>query len=103
MAPMSSNCAASEALLYEEAHGELSSVTSVTMPVLLLTSQALVALSGGGTQLAASIPLAGYCPSPMTTLASMSDPGLLMPQRKPMKLSQALRSLVALLPLQVPD
>ena len=51
--------AASEATLYGETHGELPSVTAVHMPVLLLTSQALLVLSGGGTWVATSISLAG--------------------------------------------
>lgn len=54
--------AASEAVLHEETRGELSSVTAVHMPVLVLTSQALLVLSHGGTQLASLVPLAGVAP-----------------------------------------
>ena len=57
------HCLASEALLHGETNGELSAVTAVHMPVLLLTSKALLVLSHGGTQLAASIPYAGIAPA----------------------------------------
>ena len=56
------HCAASEAIVHEETHGELSSGAAVHLPVLVLTSQALLVLSHGGTQLATSIPLAGVAP-----------------------------------------
>jgi len=53
------HCTASGAIMYEETHGEVSGATAIHMPVLVLTSQRLLALSEGGPQLAASIPLAG--------------------------------------------
>lgn len=53
------HCTASGAIMYEETRGEVSGATAIHMPVLVLTNQELLALSEGGLQLAASIPLAG--------------------------------------------
>lgn len=53
------HCTASGAIMYEETRGEVSGATAIHMPVLVLTSEGLLALSEGGLQLAASIPLAG--------------------------------------------
>lgn len=55
------HCMAAGAVVYEETQGELSGATAVRMPVLLLTRDALLALSDGGAQLAAALPLAGAC------------------------------------------
>ena len=57
------HCMAAGAIVYEETRGELSGATAVRLPVLLLTKDALVALSDGGAQLTAALPLAGFCPS----------------------------------------
>lgn len=53
------HCAAAEAVICEEAGGQVSGATALHRPVLLLTSQQLVALSSGGTRLAAALPLRG--------------------------------------------
>ena len=59
------HCAAAEAVIYEEAGGEVSGATALHRPVLLLTSQELVALSGGGTRPAAALPLRGADSGPI--------------------------------------
>lgn len=61
------HCMATEAVLYEERNGEVAGATAVHMPVLLLTGQALLALSSGGTQLAADLPLTGAVLSSIAT------------------------------------
>ncbi len=57
------HCAAAGAIVYEETRGELCGATAVRMPVLLLMQHALLALSNGGAELAAALPLAGACHS----------------------------------------
>ena len=50
---------ASEAIVHGAMDREPPDDAAIHMPVLLLTSQALLALSDGGTRLALRIPLAG--------------------------------------------
>ena len=59
------HCAASEAVLQEETPGQEPGVTTIHMPVLLLTSQALLVMSDGWTRVATSIPLPGAAPAPV--------------------------------------
>lgn len=94
------HCPASEALLHGETHGELSSVTAVHMPVLLLMSEALLVLSHGGTQPATLIPLAGMFQSYTVATLSYQLP-CLCKQRMQMLPSLGLHQ--ASLPLQVPS
>ena len=91
------HCAASEALLHGGLIGELSSVSAVHMPVLLLTSQALLVLSNGGTQLAASIPFAGIatalhqCHSVVSTRLTMHAGACRCPQAWSLELLSCLQ------------
>lgn len=53
------HCAAAEAVVYENAGGQVSGATALHRPVLLLTRHQLVALTSGGIRLAAALPLRG--------------------------------------------
>ena len=64
------HCAAAEAIIYDNAGGQVSGATALHRPVLLLTSQQLVALTSGGIRLAAALPLRGAdrAPTPSHTV-----------------------------------
>ena len=89
------HCAAAEAVIYEEAGGQVSGATALHRPMLLLTTRQLVALSSGGIRLAAALPLRGADSGPSTShpaLKSLSASDQIVKYCMTAALRSALRS-----------